>query len=501
MLKSKYLSFFFIVFFSYSSFSFGIEDTRIKILGTSRTTNDFYSGNWVSSGQNHHIEMFIWWKEKTRNFNQPHAPRIDRWRALIFEGNDYISLYDAYDNPRLKRQDIQEIGGEFGFYQLVPSDSENTFYLKSEVNLRDDTPLQRALKDESGTLVFNRSKVSDDFVTLINKNNQIWKTHAYVPTYLAIKRSENPSFEVSSYEKQYIRKYGQPSSKQLTVSEITLSDFRNNKKRCGYFSEDEAHMLFESTPNKSKERYLFITENLGVRAFMPQKSIHPLPIGLNLLDEDKSVGILCNDANLPSTSSAYNNCPFCFYKAGKYLDSIYHGSNSESLEIARRYMSHHKDKYKNDYTIVSRELFHGGKPLSLIEEVMGFYLLNYTHSPKSCFKQGAREVSKTIALGGYSLVDGFGYEVFKVDSSTSTDTYRFNPEFLGACNDLCSKHGLLITDTITEFLSKNNDFIKKEKRMVLDVFISIRQLMNDYDCNSMERKRFEMNLIKLYQLN
>ena len=140
----------------------------------------------------------------------------------------------------------------------------------------------------------------------------------------------------------------------------------------------------------------------------------------------------------------------------------------------------------------------GVKRLNLIEEMVGFYMLNYSNSPKQCFHPGAFKVTKTANVAGYKITDGLGSEVTRVDPYQVSDTYKLNKEFKEACTDICFKHGTLIVEAQSATLFERKDSVKKEKQAVLEVFSSLEKFMSDYDCNSDVRKKFEYNLINLY---
>jgi len=207
--------------------------------------------------------------------------------------------------------------------------------------------------------------------------------------------------------------------------------------------------------------------------------------------------LLCNkNAN---AEEIVPTCPFCFYDAGGLLDSIYHGNLERSKNYAKRYTNYHQGEFKDKHLMVFKALSNY-PDLSLIEDVLGSYMKSYPGSGDDCFQNGSFELRREAYFDGYRLVNGLGQEIIKVDPSQTVDTYHLNKEFEKACQDLCMKHGFLLMSSQVAFLSKDSNFVKEQKRLVMDVFIGLDRLQKEYSCNSPVRKRFEKNILKFYDL-
>ena len=479
------------------------SNQKINLLVDRDYQPDFFSGSWLVSTETEKIEALIWPNEYGRIVGYLFSHKTGFLYEVVIEplrlrGKHFFivsrkqKFYPAYEASSYKDID-RYIGGH-----IV---DKNSFILKTKGSQK------KFFTDELGSnndrqLVFSRAKVSDEFVLQLNgfQNLNSNFTHKLIAP-LAIARSEDPQFLVAKTvekivrENIHIRKNSPYDTiKTRPISEITLSQVKDNSQECKAFSRENGKVLFTRLASrKDKERFYFAVEGEGVFFYYQGGGSSKVEMHESLASQDpKTAVFFCdnpasiNNNNLPSV------CPFCFYPAGRYLDQVYRGNPRADDS---RYMRPH---LKRSAHAALMGKIAGGKRLNLIEEMLGFYMLNYANSTKQCFHPGAFEVTKTVDVAGYKITDGLGSEVTRVDPYQVSDTYKLNKEFKEACSDICFKHGILITEAQSASVFERKDTVIKEKQAVLEVFSSLEKIMSDYDCNSDVRKKFEHNLRKLY---
>ena len=87
-----------------------------------------------------------------------------------------------------------------------------------------------------------------------------------------------------------------------------------------------------------------------------------------------------------------------------------------------------KETARNSEGVVINQLntyFAGGKELTLLEELLGYYMSNYSITGKSCLeKEPSFEKKFITTFDGYSLINGYGVEEFRVDPSVIISRYH-----------------------------------------------------------------------------
>ncbi|MFA7554318.1 MAG: hypothetical protein WCY88_08710 [Spongiibacteraceae bacterium] len=475
---------------------------KINLLVDRDYQSDFFSGSWLVSTETEKIEAFIWPNEYGRIvgylFSHKtgflYGMRIEPRRLrgeFFFIFSRKQKFYPTHGSSAYKDINRYFIGYivDKNSFILEAKDSQLMFFT-DELGSNND-----------GKLVLSRAKVSDEFVLQLNgfQNLNSNFTHKLIAP-LAIARSENPQFLVAKKVEEIVRenirmRKDSPyeTIKTRPISEITLSQIKDNSQECKAFSRENGEVLFTRLANrKDKKRFYFAVEGEGVFFYYQGGGGSKVEM-YDLASQNAETAVfLCDNPASPNNNNLPGVCPLCFYPAGRYLDQVYRG-NIRADE--GDYMSPH---LKRSAHAELMNKIAGGKRLNLIEEMVGFYMLNYSNSPKQCFHPGAFEVTKTANVSGYKITDGLGSEVTRVDPYQVSDTYKLNKEFKEACSDICFKHGTLIVEAQSASLFERKDSVKKEKTAVLEVFDSLEKFMSDYDCNSDVRKKFEHNLLKQY---
>ncbi|WP_416306374.1 hypothetical protein [Neptunicella sp. SCSIO 80796] len=479
--------------------------TKLNLLVDRDYQPDFFSGSWLVSTETEKIEALIWSNEYGRIVGYLFSHKTGFLYEMLIEpqrlrGKHFFifsrkeKFFPAHGSSSYKDIDRYFSGYivDKNSFRLEAKDSQQIFFT-DELGSNND-----------GQLVFSRVKVSDEFVLQLNgyQNLNSNFTHKLIAP-LAIARSENPQFLVAKTVEKIVREniHIRKSSpydtiKTRPISEITLSQVKDNSQECKAFSRENGKVLFTRLASrKDKKRFYFAVEGEGVFFYYQGGGSSRVDMGESLASQDpKTAVFLCDNPTSINSNNSPSICPLCFYPAGRYLDQVYRGNMRAD---SSRYMSPHLQRKSDAHATVLNAIA-GGKRLNLIEEMVGFYMLNYANSAQQCFKLGAFKVNKSVNMTGYKITDGLGSEVTRVDPYQVSDTYKLNQEFKEACSDICFKHGTLIVEAQSASLFERKDNLKKEKQAVLEVFSSLEKFMNDYDCNSDVRKKFEHNLIKQY---
>ncbi|MCU4677194.1 c-type cytochrome [Catenovulum sp. 2E275] len=185
-------------------------------------------------------------------------------------------------------------------------------------------------------------------------------------------------------------------------------------------------------------------------------------------------------------------CPLCELPGAIYLDAIYRADYQKQLYEGRSVlMSFARDNRSLGLSTIMRTLT-SRRELTLLEEVIGYYMLKYSLEKDDCFTEGKFQKTFTTHFPGYRIINDYGVEEQRVDPSTVKDVYQVPLAFEQACNAICNQQGGI--SIISQYL-ENNDFTRE----VGDIFSGISQLVHKHACQSPIRKEFEHNLLKLWQ--
>ncbi|GHF02001.1 c-type cytochrome [Thalassotalea profundi] len=185
-------------------------------------------------------------------------------------------------------------------------------------------------------------------------------------------------------------------------------------------------------------------------------------------------------------------CPLCELPGATYLDAIYRADYQKQLYEGRSaLMAFTRDNRSLGLSTIMRTLT-SRRELTLLEEVIGFYMLKYSQEKDDCFTEGKFQKTFTKHFPGYRIIDGYGTEQQRVDPSTVKDVYQVPLAFEQACNAICNQQGGI--SMISQHL-ENNHFTRE----VGDIFLGVNQLMQKHTCQSPIRKQFENNLLKLWR--
>lgn len=476
--------------------------TKINLLVERDYQPDFFSGSWLVSTETEKIEALIWSNEVGRTVGYLFSHKTGFLYEILIEPQPLRGKHFFIVSRKEKFSPAYNLSA----YKDTNRYISGYIFDKNSFRLEAKESQQKFFTDELGSnkdaqLEFSRAKVSEEFVLQLNAYQYLNSnfTHQLIAP-LAIFRSETPQFLVAEEIEEFVQenihmRKNSPydTIKTRPISEISLSQVKDNSRECKAFSRENGKVLFTRLANrKDKKRFYFAVEGEGVFFYYQGGGSSKVEMYDLASQDTKTAVFLCDNQASPNNNNLPNACPLCFYPAGRYLDQVYRG-NIRADE--GDYMSPHLKRSAHAKVM---DKIAGAKRLNLIEEMLGFYMLNYSDSPKQCFHPGAFKITKTVDVSGYKITDGLGSEVTRVDPYQVSDTYKLNEEFKEACSDICFKHGTLIVEAQSASLFERKDSVRKEKRAVLEVFSSIEKFMKDYDCNSDIRKKFEHNLINLY---
>ena len=283
---------------------------KINLLVDRDYQPDFFSGSWLVSTETEKIEALIWSNE------------FGRIVGYIFSHKTGF-LYEVLIEPvQLRGKHLFIVSQKQKFYPVYEASSykdidryigahivdKNSFILEAKGSQ------QKFFTDELGSnndgqLVFSRAKVSDEFVLQLNgyqKFNSNF-THKLIAP-LTIARSETPQFLVAKEVEKIVREnvHMRESSpydtiKTRPISEITLSQVKDNSQECKVFSSDNAKVLFTRLASrKDKERFYFAVESEGVFFYYQGGGSSKIEMHDSLASQDPNTAVfLCDNPALP----------------------------------------------------------------------------------------------------------------------------------------------------------------------------------------------------------
>lgn len=207
----------------------------------------------------------------------------------------------------------------------------------------------------------------------------------------------------------------------------------------------------------------------------------------------------CNNPLTKVTPGEGQECVFCKYKSGMYLQAIYDQDDIQATLIGAKYT----DPFERSNAINAKLDFFAGAGLglqrmSLIEEILALYMRLYSKEPYSCFRDGAIKRTITIDHGDMVTYDEYGWETDREDLGTSQVTFYVNPEFIQSCRNLCESVSQLYSKAKIGGVFENGS-TEYERQRVIQLFSDVKQFINDTSCGSDERRKFEEGLLALYQ--
>lgn len=183
-------------------------------------------------------------------------------------------------------------------------------------------------------------------------------------------------------------------------------------------------------------------------------------------------------------------CPFCHLPGGDFLMAVHDGEFGKARRLADAYTDD-LDRVRDEALKTVLQYFNGRQnPLSMSEELLGFYMLRGSRSALGCLDEGYEERTYTFDYPDKVGYDLDGFEDWRVEGGTVKTTYRVNPEFAKACDALCNRHGALLM----EANGMNRAF---ERSRVLEVFDGVEEIINGFACDDPAREKFEHELLRL----
>lgn len=184
---------------------------------------------------------------------------------------------------------------------------------------------------------------------------------------------------------------------------------------------------------------------------------------------------------------------FCDLPGGKYLTAIYEkdlDTIKEMDSLAHRELigALRGWQTKTGLWQVGLDLTRQVKPVSLLLEVANQYMYHYRFNNRECLQSNAVTKTYTYTAETIRYENLYGMDMGSVGGWTAQTTYTVNPEFYPLLVRL-GKFSLFSDVEVTAKYLK----LRGLERTAQDV----KALQKNFNCNSLEIKRFEKNLIEL----
>ncbi|EAQ98794.2 hypothetical protein [Congregibacter litoralis] len=183
---------------------------------------------------------------------------------------------------------------------------------------------------------------------------------------------------------------------------------------------------------------------------------------------------------------------FCELRAGRYLNAIYRGDDSQIRQMDKLA----QDKFRD----TADDLFPDSKGNEAFNALFGIkqmvetahlmrgaankYMYSYKKWGKTCFVEGAEDKEYSITYPTYIVTDEYGYTE-EYGGGTSSAVYSLNPEFFPLRDRIAGASGSADASSATHTL------------MTRELFFGLEDMKQRYACDSPEVKEFEQQLRRI----